>query len=285
MLAKELARLMRIEHSAMLAIAVLAAELIAKGIPPVQIFLLSLATPVLVSMGAFAINDYFDVEVDRANGMKRPLVEGTVTKRQAVYAAVLSTCAGISASAFINLYALSIAIAFALLAFLYAYKLKEKLFWGNAYIALAMVIPFIYGNYVVSNTLATSIGLISAMIFLAGLAREIHGTIRDLQGDITVRNARTIPKVIGKKAASFLALVLYILAIGISIYLSVYVRPFSMNPFFIVPVAVTDILLIYCGIGYILKPSEGFYKKARNISLFAMALALLGILLSALIQM
>ncbi|EQD78308.1 UbiA prenyltransferase [mine drainage metagenome] len=61
-------KLTRIEHSVMLVIAVLAGELIvARHLPGAYVLLLSLIVPIFVSMGSFAINDYFDVEVDTLN--------------------------------------------------------------------------------------------------------------------------------------------------------------------------------------------------------------------------
>jgi len=279
-------RLTRIEHSAMLAIAVIAAELIAGFLPSIGVFLLSLATPVLISMGAFAINDYFDIEVDKANKKKRPLVTGEITPMQAVGIATICMVLGVAASVPINIAAFSIALAFALLSVLYAYKLKELLFWGNAYIALAMVIPFIFGNYVVSSTIKSSILLVSLMVFLAGLAREIHGTIRDYYGDVYIRNAHTIPKALGIKNSAVIALALYVVAILISIVLAMYVAPFRYNIVFIPLVAITDILLAYTGIGYIKviassqKQRDLFYDKTRNISLAALTIAIIAILLA-----
>ncbi len=278
---KELIRLVRPEHSLMLVLAVLAAELMTRGFPSLPLLLLSLVTPVFVSMGAFAINDYYDIEVDKANKKKRPLVIGTVTPRQAVYTTIASMGIGVAASALINIYALLIALAFALLAVAYAYKLKELLFWGNAYVALAMVIPFAYGDFVVSTSLNYNVAIISVMIFLAGLAREIHGTIRDYSGDTAVRNAHTLPKAIGIKGSALLALLLYLTAIGISVYIAAAVKPFALNAPYIVLVAVTDVLLLYTSIGYVFDNNEQFYEKARNISLLAMAIALIAVLAGA----
>ncbi|MGC8676378.1 MAG: UbiA family prenyltransferase, partial [Candidatus Micrarchaeia archaeon] len=165
----------------------------------------------------------------------------------------------------------------------YAYKLKELLFWGNAYIAFAMVIPFIYGDFVVSAHLAYSIIVISVMIFFAGLAREIHGTIRDYAGDTTVRNARTMPKVIGIKGSAALALALYLIAISISAYIVLAVKPFVLNAPFAVLVAIADAMLLYTGVGYMIYNTKQFYTSARNMSLLAMAVALLAVLAGAML--
>lgn len=278
-------KLTRIEHSVMLVIAVLAAELIVKGLPNPFILLMSIITPVFISMAAFAINDYFDIEVDRFNKkMQRPLVNGSLKPLDAIYVTAITLVIGIMASAFINLYCFAIALIFGALALLYAYKIKEMLFWGNAYIAFSMAIPFIFGNYVVSISLKQSIILITLLIFFSGLAREIHGTIRDLKGDIKIRNVKTLPRVIGISGAATLALVFYLIAILISIYLFMYYEPFKLNLIYILPIGITDIILLYLGIKYIYERSERFHSFARNASLAAMGTALLAFLLAPILN-
>jgi geranylgeranylglycerol-phosphate geranylgeranyltransferase len=277
-------RLTRIEHSIMLVIAVVAAELLAGGLPAPGVLALSLITPIFVSMGSFAINDYFDIEVDRLNKKKgRPLVSGALTPAQALWVAGASFAIGVGASAF-SVSAFAIALVFALLAITYASKLKEMLLVGNAYIALSMAIPFIYGSYVEGGALAPAILPVCAMVFLSGLAREIHGTIRDYSGDVKVRNARTLPKAAGIGAAAAAALVLYVVAIATSAYLFVYVAPFRANLAYGVPVLVSDALLLYVGIGHVLYRTRRFYLSARDVSLAAMALAILAILIAPLIR-
>jgi geranylgeranylglycerol-phosphate geranylgeranyltransferase len=277
-------RLTRIEHSIMLVIAVVAAELLSGGLPAPGVLALSLITPIFVSMGSFAINDYFDVGVDRLNKKtKRPLVSGALTPAQALWVAGVSFAIGVGASAF-SVSAFAIALVFALLAIIYASKLKEMLLVGNAYIALSMAIPFIYGSYVESGALAPAVLPVCAMVFLSGLAREIHGTIRDYSGDVKMRNAMTLPKAAGISAAAAAALVLYVLAIATSAYLFVYVAPFRANLAYVAPVIVSDALLLYVGIGHVLYHTKKFYLSARDVSLAAMALAILAILIAPLIH-
>lgn len=280
MKAKAVLELTRIEHSAMLVIAVLAAELIAKGsFPSLPILALSLITPVFISMASFAINDYYDIEADRANKKKRPLVTGELKPIDALYVTAVSLLIGIIASALINIYAFAIALVFGLLALLYSYRLKGIVLLGNAYIAFSMAIPFIYGSYVVSSSIGPAIIFVSLMIFLSGLARETHGTVRDMEGDAR-RGFKTLPMAIGKEASGALALLLYLIAISISFYLLSSVAPFKYNLSFGAPIAVSDALLLYTAIGYLSVGSTRFYDRARNVSLIAMALALLALLLS-----
>ncbi len=279
-------KLTRIEHSAMLVIAVLAGELITSGhLPGAYMLALSLIVPIFVSMGSFAINDYYDVEVDTLNKKtKRPIVSGAISRKGAMRVAIVSFLIGVAASAFINYYAFLIALIFAILAALYAYKFKEMLLVGNIYIAFSMAIPFIFGDYVMSTALNPDIVLISLVILLSGTAREIHGMIRDYYGDIKARRIKNLPYYAGLRNSAYAASVLYLIAIAVSIFMFFFKRPFSYNIIYIAPIAVTDIMLLYVSAFYMLRyksKKEGIFDGARNISLGAMALALLAYLISS----
>ncbi|MGC8649115.1 MAG: UbiA family prenyltransferase [Candidatus Micrarchaeia archaeon] len=271
-------KLTRIEHSLMLSIAVITAELLSGSIT-LDIILLSLVAPWLISMGAFAINDYYDVDADRANKrLDRPLVNGSISKDSAFKASIIFFVVGTAFSVF-NIYAFLIAAIFAVLAFLYSYKLKDTILIGNIYIAFTMVIPFIYGAEVAAESINTNIILLSLLIFLAGLAREIHGMIRDYIGDKKARKSNNLIAHIGEKSSSIIAFILYLEAIIISIYLFFYSEPFLYNFIFLFLILITDIMLIYVSIIYI-KGLEDKYKQSRNISLAAMSLALIAFFLA-----
>lgn len=278
-------RLTRIEHSIMLVLAVLAAELISAHVIIGVAFVASLVTPILVSMGSFAINDYFDVEADKANGFKdRPIVSGEISKTAAFNWAIGLLVVGALVSYLINPIAFGIAIVFAALAFLYSYKLKDTLLVGNIYIAFSMVIPFIYGDFVVSNTLSFTIILVSVVIFLSGLAREVHGMIRDKEGDSKMRKSKNLLHHISAKGAGLVSLALYLEAIFISIYMFFYYYPpFFHNIIYIIPIALTDILLLYVAVGELMVKGDKkkFHRLSRNLSLAAMAIALLAYLFAA----
>ncbi|MDE1871269.1 MAG: UbiA family prenyltransferase [Candidatus Micrarchaeota archaeon] len=280
-----LLRLTRIEHSIMLIIAVIAAEVISGYVPALPVFALSIITPMFISMGSFAINDYFDVESDKANKrLDRPIVNGSIGKKEAYAVAMSCFAVGVLASIFINAAVFLIALAFAALAYMYSYKLKDMLLLGNVYIAFTMVIPFIYGNYVVSAGLGTDIILISIVIFLAGLAREIHGMVRDYQGDKAARKSKNLLYHVGSKRASQLAFVLYIEAVLVSIYMFFFAPPFAYNAVYIIPIAITDFILVYVSYAYLTrKSSRKFFSFTRNASLGAMALALIAFLAAAIV--
>jgi geranylgeranylglycerol-phosphate geranylgeranyltransferase len=222
---------------------------------------------------------------DRANRrFDRPLVNGSITKRQALWIVIACFAVGVLASVFINVYAFIIALLFAALAILYSRNLKDMPVIGNVYIAFSMVIPFIYGNYVVATGLPASIILIAITIFLAGMAREIHGMIRDYRGDAKARRSKNLLYHVGLARASQLAAILYVEAILVSIYMFFFYAPFAFNLVYIVPIAITDITLLCISYGYLVqKRSKDFYKFSRNASLAVMALSVLAFLAAALL--
>ncbi len=275
-------RLTRIEHSLMLVVAVMAAELIAGGLPNHLTLALSLVTPIFISMASFAINDYFDVASDRANGrLDRPIVSGEISRRSAFAISMVCLVIGIGASVFINFYAFMIAWIFGALAMLYSYRLKDTLLLGNAYIALSMGIPFLFGNFVVSATITPGIVAIFFIVFLSGFAREIQGTIRDYSGDHKARKSKNIVYYMKKERAAQIAFILYLEAILISVFVFFFIAPFRFNLLYLVPIVIADGLIAYIAARCLFDGSNHAYKLARNVSLAAMGIALLGYLISA----
>ncbi len=266
----EVLRLVRIEHSIMLVIAVISAEALASGIPGAMTLVLSLITPIFISIAAFAIN-----------GKDRPLVKGTLSKSDALHITYAGIAIGIGASLFLNAYCIAIAAIFGILSLLYSYRIKVMPFWGNAYVALSMAIPFIFGNFVVSSSLGSTVLLVSMMIFFSGFAREIQGAIRDIKGDKKARNTHSIPSLIGIRASSITAAASYAAAIAISAVLFVSSAHFEHNAIYAIPIFIVDIALVYSSIVF-LRTDTRRYASVRNVSLGAMGLALIAIFLSSL---
>jgi len=278
----ELYRLTRFEHGLMLAAAVLIAETVVLGhLPPAGFAIaLSVLVPIFSEMGAFALNDYLDVETDRLNRKsERPLVKGTLQPRFSLYFSVSCLLLSVLLAFPINAGAFLIALAFGLLAVSYNLWLKDLPLIGNAYIALTMAIPFLFGNFVVSGNLSPVVVLLAALGFVAGLAREIVKSAQDMEGDITARGSKTVPVVIGKKASLALAAMLYVLFIPLS------AAPFVVGLHFGILagilIAAAD-LLVLAIVFRILTSPERSYGFARNASLAAFALGLAGVLAAAL---
>jgi geranylgeranylglycerol-phosphate geranylgeranyltransferase len=178
-------------------------------------------------------------------------------------------------------------VVFAVLAYLYSYKLKDMPLLGNIYIAFSMAIPFIYGAVVSSGTVPPVIWLVVLVTFLSGLAREIHGMIRDHRGDSSERNISNVVTHMGGTRSAYFSLVLYAEAIAISIYMFFLFRPFAGNLAYLIPILAVDSMLGYVGIaGVVSKRPDRFHRYvSRNLSLIAMTLALLTYLVSAILYL
>ena len=278
---KELLRLTRFEHALMLAAAVFIGEtVVLRSVPQLSsMIILSLLVPIFSEMGSFALNDYLDIETDRLNKKKeRPLVKGTISPWFALWFSVVSLSSSVLLSYFINTNAFLIALVFNLLAIAYNWKLKDLPLVGNIYIGLSMAIPFIFGNFVISDKISMLAIALALIGFVAGLAREIVKSAQDMEGDIKARGSKTLPVVIGKTPALAIASLLYILFIPLS--LSPFALGLAFSPFPACMIGIGDGLILMIVYNLITKPEDS-YGFARNASLAAFAIGLVGILLSA----
>ncbi len=278
---KEFLRMTRFEHALVLALAVLIGETVALGSFPTisTAIILSLLVPLFSEMAAFSLNDYLDIETDRINNKKTPLVMGTISPKFAVYfsfsAFILSTI-----SAFlINMAVFLIALLFNILAILYNWKLKDLPLIGNIYIGLSMAIPFLFGNLVVHEWLLPAPTVLAILAFIAGVAREIVKSVQDIKGDVKARRARTLPVVIGEKPSIIIASLLYLLFIPLS-FSPFY---FGLNPniYSVSLIAVADGMLLGVVVTLVRSPSQRVYKIARNTTLAIFVAGLIAILLAS----
>lgn len=277
---KELVKLTRFEHALMLAAAVFIGEVVLlRAMPPLSsAIILSLLVPALSEMGSFALNDYLDIGTDRLNKKtNRPLVKGTISPGFALSFSLVCLASSVVLSYFINMPAFLIAVFFNLLAIAYNWRLKDLPLVGNAYIGLTMAIPFIFGDFVVSDKIAALAVALASLAFVAGLAREIVKSAQDMEGDIKARGSRTLPVIIGVRPSLIIAAILYALFIPLSLSPFALGLDFSLVPALLVGLGDGIILVII----YRILAEKGEYSFARNASLAAFGIGMLGILLAA----
>ncbi len=269
-------KLSRIEHSALVAIAIVISQALSAKFSGGS-FSISYASlfpalgPFFITAGAFILNDYFGFETDRLNGRKdRPLVGGRIGKEIALRAAVFLMCLGLLLSLFVNFNCFAIAVVFAFLSAIYDKVLKPLPLVGNVFIASSMAISFIYGNFAVVNELQPIILLFVGISFFAGIGRELIITLRDVEGDGKI-GAKTLPMILGPKNTILLAALLF----GIAIMLSwqpmqmQYVSPYAFL------IYANNLLLIKSLLLLANKQDGKNFKKARNYTLAAILLGLL----------
>lgn len=275
--------LVRFEHAVMFGISVLIAEIIALGrfpdLSPVIIF--SLLVPVFSEMGAFAMNDLLDVESDRLNRKyDRPLVSGELSRGFALNLTVASFLLALLFAYLISPLIFLLTLAINVLAALYNVAMKDTAMLGNFYIAFTMGIPFIFGNYVVSDVLLPANLLIATLGFIVGLGREITKTVEDMEGDRKARKAKTLPVVIGSEKSLTLAGILYAAFAVVSVM--PYYSYLKVGPGLVLVLA-ADAIFLYCSVVLIFSRRKvPFLRTARRVSLLGLMLGLVGILMSVL---
>lgn len=272
-----LAKLTRIEHGIMYALAVLAGIAVTGVFPSSYVLLLAFLVPLFSEMGAFAVNDYFDIAADRANRRTdRPLVSGRISPSFALAFGALSILFSLVFAFFINENIFLLTLVLNALALLYNAKLKLLPLAGNTYIAFTMGIPFVFGNLVVSSSIIAVNLLLFTLGFLAGLAREIIKSIEDIEGDRAARKAATLPVIIGEKYALATAIAVYLVFLPLSFLPFAYGLKGNAISYVLLAIA---ILLVLAGIFYSLKSD---YRKSRLLSLAAFFIGLLAYLFAAL---
>ncbi|MFQ5863964.1 MAG: geranylgeranylglycerol-phosphate geranylgeranyltransferase [bacterium] len=171
-------------------------------IQPLANVLLACISGGLVMAGGYVINDYFDVEIDRANKPWRPLSSNQVKIQEAVIFSIILFVLGIFLSIFIHSIAFLVAVFTSLGLILYSAKLKRTVLLGNLAVSLFSALAFVYGALSVGRWRASLIP--AGFAFLFHLGREIIKDVEDLSGDEAC-SAHTLPVRFGQKAAFVMA--------------------------------------------------------------------------------
>jgi geranylgeranylglycerol-phosphate geranylgeranyltransferase len=289
---KAIWQLMRLEHGVMLFLAILIGSLISQktlydnlNLPLVNI-VLTFFTALFLEASTFALNDYYDLEIDRINKRTdRPLVRGDISPKTALSLFYLLFPLGLVCSYFVNMTCFIIALVTALISVLYDVKMKKVKLVGNFYIAYIMAIPFIFGGATVLGNTTFSLGAINPAIyiialiaFLAGAGREIMKDVMDFEGDM-IKGVKSFPRYIGIRASNGIAAVFYILAIALS-FLPFFLTGFGVyykNIAYFILVFITDTMLLSTSLQLVMKkkPNMKFHRKYTIVAIFIGLLAFL----------
>ncbi len=220
---------------------------------------------------AMIVNDIIDIKIDAINRPERPLVAAKIKLSSAKNAAIAMLFIGLFASIMLGAVEFIIAALFALLSFIYNWRLKRLGLIGNAAVAASMSIPFVYGSLIKPelNSLIISLALTA---FFAGVGREVIKGISDIEGDAKM-GVRTVAVTHGNHHATVISSIFIVAAI-ITSYI-----PLMLNLKWIVPygIGITAVdLMFLIEIASILKDSSSInaYKvKSRILFLMLAALA------------
>jgi geranylgeranylglycerol-phosphate geranylgeranyltransferase len=290
---KAIWELLRLEHGVMIAIAILIGSLIAlrgEGFPAFDKFILTFFTALFLEASTFALNDYYDLEIDKKNKRNdRPLVRGDISPKSALYFFFILFPLGIICSFFVNFTCFIIALVTALLAVVYDAKMKKIKLVGNFYIAYVMAIPFIFGGAAViaEDTLTFAIDpaiyIIALIAFLTGSGREIMKDVMDYIGD-SKTGVRSFPKYIGSRRSNILASIFFLTAIVIS-FLPFFLNEYEiyyLNYSYLMLVFITDTMLLSTSFQLIFKNKPNL-KLYRSFTLLAIFIGLFAFLVPILL--
>jgi len=155
-------------------------------------------TVLLITVSTNAWNDYIDIEIDRINKPERPLPAGLISPRGALIFFIAGSAFSLITAALINLPAFLIALGSNILLYIYSWKLKCTVLFGNAAVASIIALCFIFGGVAAGNV--KPVLMLAITVFFAIMGREILKTMADYRGDLQ-QNCRTIAIAWGMKTA------------------------------------------------------------------------------------
>jgi len=276
-------RLIRVEHSIIGGIGVVVGAIITTRLDQIPLdierIMVGALVTILLIAGGFALNDYFDVEVDRKNKrMDRPLVSGDLTEREVQVGVITCLFIGLIIATLLGLILFVVAGVWLIFGILYDYKLKEWGLIGNLYVATTYGVPWIYGSLLfLSKNLQVwiAVGTLSLIAFIAGLGREILKGVMDVEGD-ELRNVQTIARMHGTQTAAYIAAVLIFGAILATPF--PYFFAFKKSWSYLILVTITNLILFETCSSLLKDQSYDTARRARNRTLIAFILGALAFL-------
>jgi geranylgeranylglycerol-phosphate geranylgeranyltransferase len=223
--------------------------------------LLGFVTGFTLTGASMAINDYYDREIDKVNEPNRPITDGLVKPGEGLAFAAVLTVIGFAAAFFSNLSCLSVAILSWLVSVVYNTKGKQTGLPGNFLVGACVAIPFIYGSFVIGQSLGLKAVFFAALAFLSATAREVTKGIVDIEGDKT-KGIRTIAVSRGEKTAAYVASGFFLSAVFLS-FLPVFLSLVSV--WFIPFVAVADLGFTVSSAMLIRNYSRENAKRIKNL--------------------
>jgi geranylgeranylglycerol-phosphate geranylgeranyltransferase len=281
--------LMRLEHGLMIAIAIVVGSLIAqKELLAFDRFILAFFTALFLEGSTFALNDYYDYDIDIRNRREdRPLVRGDLSRRSALYVFAFFFPLGIICPYFINFSCFVIALVTAFFAVFYDVVLKKVKLLGNFFIAYFMAVPFIFGGAAVTKgnffavNLSPVIFIVAVIAFLAGVGREIMKDVIDFKGD-KKEGVMSFPVCIGVRNSNYLSSFFYFVAVILG-FIPFFVSSYGfyyLNYRYLVVILAADVLLLSTCLQLIFN-SEIDLKRHRRFTLVALFIGLLAFLVGA----
>ena len=263
-------QLFRTGNAVMGIVGVAVASFMAAGTDIADAWVNLLISAVVVFMficGGNALNDYIDYEIDKTAHPERPIPSGRMTRKAALYAALVMLGGSVVVSFLtIDLECILIVVVASILMVAYEMALKQRGFVGNVTIAVLTGMMFLLGGAVVGD--AADNVVVALMALLVSVGREVAKDIEDMESDEGDR--LTLPMRIGPWKSAALACVFFVAGPVLSIAPMVWG---SYGPLYYT-VVVADAIFVYCAAIVFSSP-----HKAQKFAKLAMVVALVSFIL------
>jgi geranylgeranylglycerol-phosphate geranylgeranyltransferase len=272
--ARALVDLSRPANCAMIGFAVIVGAFVSKP-PSVSAVQLALGffTGVFICAYSMAVNDIYDLEVDRVNRPDRPIPSGRVTAKEASRFSSAALVIGLACSV-LSLIPLAVAIAaaYAFISWLYNRWAKRTGLPGNLIVASSLAIPFVYGGAVSGGSIGGSLLLMMALTaFFSGVGREVVKSMADVEGD-SKRDVSSIARTRGLGFASAVGAVFFLLAVLTS---WIPLLTGLANQVYTYGVAVPDVIFVYLAVAIVARHEPASAYNVKRVALAGMTVGLL----------
>ena len=263
-------------NAVLTAVAVIAGAFIASGSDIVdfqmEIAICCVSAMMLVG-GGNALNDYNDRESDKENHPNRPIPSGDISAETALNYSQLLLSGGLVILLFSLDNKMPFVIALMGMLTLVAYEsgLKAAGITGNIAVGFMSGAVFLYAGMAVNNPGPTL--WMFGLAFLATISREIIKDIQDLEGD---RDRRTLPSRIGIDYSLNIAIVILLIAIGLSYTAINQFDNNAMNAY-VGGITLANILMLF---GSYNAKNKEYFMGQKNIKQ-GMGLAMLAFIVAA----
>lgn len=210
----------------------------------------------LVGAAANVINDVMDMEIDRINKPKRPLVSGALTAQEARWYWLALSALGIFAAAWISLLHLMIAVSSTAILYAYSASFKHIALLGNVVVSAIVSLGLIYAALAVGDLYALWFPVMFCFFF--NLGREILKDLEDAEGD-KAGGANTLPIKIGATNALYVFSFIYLSVVALS--LLPYFQGIYGKWYLLCVTLTTDAMMLYAvARAWQAQTKENFYK-------------------------
>ena len=225
----------------------------------------------LISAGGYALNDYFDLEIDRINRPERVLPEGVITPKKALLFSISLFASGLILSLFLKPLSVVMSVAAIIFLSLYSARFKRELLIGNVTVSLICTLTFIYGGVFSHNPEISYVPALFAFLFHMG--RELIKDMEDMEGDKALKS-ETFPIAYGTRNSQLLIIAIFVILIILTIF------PYKLNIFsiyYLILVLIMDLILFYVVLSLWNNPSRENLSSLSRLLKFEMVLGLLAI--------